>query len=356
MSALTSFIDCANLQGQLGDIFCTGRFEDTPIINFLFSSFNNNGILEQRAVPTAGKKRTVELLYSPRVLESEVETTVDHDCTANTVRGETSQLYDLDTSMGVHIDYKFDIVNLIERCESNDLYMARLIQDAIDGLKRRMETLAAVDLVANVGAFSTKDKDQDGSALDSTTQKIVSTRYKASLGGYIDNRAHSAIMQTARLNAYCTAPVVLGEYEIGMYYDDMKVGCCAQTGIDWSKVNATAPMVIKSYRIPDALGDPLKFLTMSAGAAIPVWFNLYGGARTNILNDDSNYAGIIVDPATGIPFDLRITRGQVGSCTEVHIVLELAWDLFYVPAGLYAAGDHLRGVNFINKFIITNPA
>lgn len=352
MSSLTTFVDCPNLQGRLEEIFCTGRPEETPIINFLFSSYNNNGILEQRAVPTMGKKRTVELLWSPRMLESEVETTVDHDCTANQVRGETSATYDFDQGTGVHTDLKFDIVNLIERCESNDMYMARIIQDMIDVCKRRMETFAAVDLVANVGSFSTKDKDQDNSALDSTTQKIVSTKYS---GGFINNRAHSAIMQTARLNHYCTAPVVMGEYEIAQYYDDLKVGCCAQQGIDFSKVDSTAPLVIKSYRIPDALSDANKFITMSPGAAIPIWFNLYGGARTNILNDDSNYAGIITDVATGIPFDLRITRGQVGTCTEVSIVIELAWDLFYIPSGAYAIGDHLRGVNQINKFIITNP-
>lgn len=351
MSSLTTFVNCPNLQGQLNDIFCTGRVEDTPILSFLFSSFNNNGVLQQRAVPTMGKKRTVELLFSPRVLESEVETTVDHDCTANEVRGETSATYDFDPGTGVHIDKKFDIVDLIERCESNDTYMARTIQDMIDGAKRRMETFAAVDLVANVGSFSTKDYDQDGTAIVSN-EKIVSTKYS---GGHINNRAHSSIMQTARINAYCTAPIVLGEYEIAQYYDDMKVGCCADTGIDWSKVNASAPVVIKSYRIPDALSSVDKFITMSAGAAIPIWFNLYGGARVNILNDDSNYAGIIVDPSTSIPFDLRITRGQVGTCTEVSIVIELAWDLFYLPAGLYAIGDHLRGVNFIHKFVVTNP-
>lgn len=353
MSALTSFINCANIQDQLGGFFCTGRFEDTPILAFLHSPYNNNGMLEIKAVPTAGKKKVVELLYSPRVLESEVETTVDHDCTANSVRGETSELYDLDTGVGIHIDKKFDIVDLIERCESNDEYMARLIQDMMDGAKRKLETIAAVDLVANVGAFSTKDYDQDGSAIVAN-EKIISTKYAATTGGFIDNRGHSSIMQSARLNAYCTPPIILGEYEIGMYYDDMKVGCCAQTGIDWEKVNASSPMIIKSYRIPDALSDVTKFLTMSAGAAIPITFNLYGGARTNILNDDSNIATTIVDPATNLKFDLRITKGQVGSCTEVHIVLELAWDLFYLPAGLYATGDHLRGVNFINKFKITN--
>lgn len=355
MSALTTFVNCPNLQGQLEDIFCTGRVEDTPILSFLFSSFNNNGVLESRAVPSYGKKRVVELLYSPRVLESEVETTVDHDCTANSKRGETSQLYDFDEGTGVHIDKYFDILDLIERCESNDMYMARLIQEMIDGCKRRMETQAAVDLWANAGSFSSKDYDQDGSTITSST-KIVSTKYSAALGGYINNRAHSAIMQTARLNAYCTAPIIIGDYEIVDFYNDAKIGCCAQTGIDWSGVNAQAPIIIPSYRISDTAGSVNNFLTLSAGAAIPIWFNLYGGAKANMINDDSNYAGIIVDPATGIPFDLRITKGQVGTCTQVHIVIELAWDLFYAPSGLFAVGDHLRGVNFVNKHIVTNPA
>lgn len=350
MSSLITFVDCPNLQGRLEDVFCTGRPEDTPIINFLFSQFNNNGLLEQRAVPTRGKKRVVELTYTPRVLESEVKSTVNRDCEAENKRGITSELYDLDTGVGVEIEKTFDLTDLIDMCESNDMYFARLVQDMIDGAKRKMETQAAVDLVANVGAFSTKDKDQDGSAI-ADNLKIVSTKLS---GGQLNNRAHSAIMQTARLNAYCSAPIVLGEYEIGNYYDDIKIGCCGDIGVDFSKIT-NEPLVIKSYRIPDALSDANKFLTMSAGAAIPIWFNLYGGAMVNMANDDTNQATVITDVATGIPFDLRVTKFQVGTCTKVSVIIGLAWDLFYLPTGLYAVGDHLRGVNFINKNIVTNP-
>jgi len=355
MSSISTFVECSNLQGQLSDIFCTGRAEDTPIINFLFSAFNNGGLLQQRAIPSIGKKRTVELTYSPRVLESEVKATVNRDCVAENVRGFTSELYDLDTSTGVEIEKTFDIVDLITICESNDMYMANLIQSMLDGAKRKMETQAAVYLAAGTGAFSTKDLDQDGTAIVGN-EKIVSTKYSAALGGAPNNRAHSAIMQTARLNSYCSAPIIAGEYEIAQYYDDIKIGCCSDKGINFDAINPSVPLILRSYRITDALASTLKFLTFSTGAALPVQFNLYGGSMVNMANDDTNYAGIITDPATGIDFDLRITKFQVGTCTKVSVIIGTAWDLFFPPAGLYAVGDHLRGVNFVNKYLITNPA
>lgn len=357
MSSITTFAACPNLQVQLNDLFSSGMPEDTPIINFLFSSYNNPGNLQLSAVPTRGKTRIVEAVYTPRILESETETTVDHDCVANSKRGTTTETYNLDEGVGVHLDKYFDIVDLITTCQSNDLYYAQLVQSMIDGVKRTMETQAAVKLTALAGAFSTKDTDQDDTAIVGS-EKIVSTKYSAALGGYNNNRAHSAIMQSARINAYNSAPVIFGDYEIGNYYDDIKVGCCAQTGIDFSKIDPNAPALIRSYRIADAASgaSKLRFLTAARGAAVPVFFNLYGGAMTNMINDEGNQAGVIVDPATGIPFDYRMTKFQVGTCTQISIVIELAWDLFAAPAGMFAIGDHLRGVNFINKFIITNPA
>jgi hypothetical protein len=64
MSSLTTFVDCPNLQSRLEDTFCMGASEPLPIIGFLFSPENNAQLLERNAVPTAGKKRIVELVYS----------------------------------------------------------------------------------------------------------------------------------------------------------------------------------------------------------------------------------------------------------------------------------------------------
>jgi hypothetical protein len=100
----------------------------------------------------------------------------------------------------------------------------------------------------------------------------------------------------------------------------------------------------------DALASTSKFMTLAAGAALPVWFNLYGGANVNVLNDDANVATIVVS-RRGIPFDLRVTR----DCNSISVVISLAWDLFSAPSDMFENSDPLDGVNFINKFEISNP-
>ena len=162
-----------------------GASEPLPIIGFLFSPENNAQLLERNAVPTAGKKRIVELVYSRRVLEAEVTNTIDYDtCTSTDKRGETSTTFDIDITKGVQIDKKFDLVDLVTRCENNDMYFARLVSDLIDGAERKMETQAATYLAALAGGFSVNDKDYDDTAIVSST-KIIRTRLSE---GFVTNR------------------------------------------------------------------------------------------------------------------------------------------------------------------------
>jgi hypothetical protein len=73
-------------------------------------------------------------------LEAEVTNTIDYDtCTSTDKRGETSTTFDIDITKGVQIDKKFDLVDLVTRCENNDMYFARLVSDLIDGAERKME-------------------------------------------------------------------------------------------------------------------------------------------------------------------------------------------------------------------------
>jgi hypothetical protein len=64
-------------------------------------------------------------------------------CTSTDKRGETSTTFDIDITKGVQFDKKFDLVDLVTRCENNDMYFARLVSDLIDGAERKMETQAA---------------------------------------------------------------------------------------------------------------------------------------------------------------------------------------------------------------------
>lgn len=350
MSSLNTFVDCPNLQDRLEDVFCMGAPESLPIVSFIFSEQNNASVLEQRAVTNTGNKRVVELVYSRRVLESEVDNYINYDtCTAGIVRGETSTTFDLELTKGVEIARKFDLVDLVTRCEGSETYFARLVNDLIDGAERKMETQAATYLAALAGGFPTNDKDYDGTAIAAST-KIVRTKLA---DGTLDYNGLQEINQTARLASYCSAPIVIGDYEIAKYFDAVGNGCCAATGLDFSMIANGLPVLLPSYRMNTALSDTtgMKFLTMAAGAALPIWYNLYAGDAGRIISDVGNRIATVVVSRRGIPFDLSV----VEDCNTVHVKVSLAWDLFSAPSDMFENSDVLDGVNFINKFQISNP-
>ena len=341
MSSLTTFVDCPNLQNRLTDVFCQpGGMEALPLIGFLFSGENNPGTLQ---MVNGSRIRTVDLVYTRRVLESEVDDYINYNtCTASIVRGETSSTYTFDENQGIEIARKFDLIDLARRCEQDETYFARLISELMDGAERKMETQAAVSLVANVGGFATIDTDGVAGGVKTVTSKLSD--------GTIDYDAHQMIMQSARFNQFCSAPVIAGDYEVVNYYDAIKVGCCAQTGLDFSSVAQGIPTILPSYRIGSAFADTSKFLVMEAGAAIPIWYNQYAGDLSARLSSDTHQFVTVVS-RRGIPFDLSVIR----DCDTVHVKLKLAWDIFYKPTDMYENSDILDGVTGILTFDIVNP-
>lgn len=347
MSSLTTFVNCPNLQDQLEAVYCDGgKSENLPLVGFLFSAENNASLLEMKMIGDASI-RTVQLVYSRRVLESEVDNYINYDtCTAPQKRGETSTTYTFDETKGLEIARKFDFADLWRRCESNELYFARLISELIDGAERKMETQAAAYLVAGVGDFATIDT--DGVTAD---VKTVATKLS---GGAIDYDAHDMIMQSARFNDFCSAPIIAGDYDIVSYYNAIGVGCCATTGIDFSSVAQGIPTILPSWRIGSAFADTSKFIVMEAGAALPVWFTQYSGGLGAALSSETAQFTTVVS-RRGIPFDVSIIRDTGSSCNTVHVKVSLAWDLFFKPTDMYETSDVLYGVNGILTFDVSNP-
>lgn len=345
MSSLTTFVSCPNVQDRLENVFATVRQEPKPLLTYLFSEANNFRVLESKVSMRPSGKVTVDLVYNRRILESEVDAG-NFACSSTNKRGETSTSYDLDTTPTHILRKKVSLTDLIERCESNELYYARLIADLIDGLERKMETAAATDMVAFAGAFSTKDLDQDGTSIGSNT-KIISTRHSDKS---LDYFGHAAIMQTARINGYASAPIIAGEYEIKNYYDAIQKGCCWDGGIDFSQVAPETPIILPSYRITDALSSANKFITFAQGAILPAWFNRYSSDFWKVDNG-TDVAGVIVSPFTGIPFDYRAKR----DCDDWSIEIGLAWDLFAAPDDMFENSDPLDGNRLVHKHQITNP-
>ena len=344
MSSLTTYVNCPTLQAKLEDVWCkSGSNEFLPLTEYTFSNENNVIGLEQFAIPSAGRIRTVQLTYSRRVLESEVDDYINWDtCTASSKRGETSATYTFDENAGVEIARKFDFIDLSRRCESDEMYFATLLNDLVDGAERKIETDIASKLVAGVGGFSTIDTDGVVGNVKTVATKLSD--------GTIDYDAQQMIMQSARFNQFCANPVVMGDYEIVNYYDAIGVGGVAQTGLDFQKVSPNQPLVLPSYRVGTAFSDTSKFLVYEPGAAVPVWYNMYAGDLGARLSTETHQFTTIVS-RRGIPFDVSVIR----DCNTVHVKLQLAWDLFFKPDDMYENSDILDGVTGILTFDVSNP-
>lgn len=343
MSSLTTFVDCPNIQDRLTEVFCqSGGSEPLPLIGFLFSEENNGGRLEQIAVQGT-RLKTVQLVYTRRVLEAEVDDYINYDtCTASIVRGETSQTYTFDETKGLEIARKFDFIDLARRCESDEMYFARLLSELIDGAERAMETQAATYLAAGIGAFATIDTDGVVGTLKSVATKLSD--------GTTDYDAYEQIMASARFNQFCSAPIIAGDFDIAYYFDRIDAGCCAQTGLDFSRVAQGLPTLLKSYRMGAALGSNAEFLVMEAGAALPIWYNQYVGDLGARLSSDTHQFVTVVS-RRGIPFDVSVIR----DCDTIHVKVKLAWDLFFKPTDMYENSDILDGVTGILNFKVVNP-
>lgn len=345
MSSLITFISCPNVQERLDTIFPGVKKEEKPLISYLFSPQNGASILSTSIIMRPGGKVTVDAVYSRRVLESEVDTGA-FSCTATNKRGETSTSFDLDTTPNAILRKKVSHSDLYTRCEASSDYFARLILDMIDGVERKMETQAAADMVAFAGAFSTKDLDQDNTAITGNT-KIISTRLSDKS---LDYFAHSSIMRTARLNGYIGAPIIAGEYEIKDYYDATKKGCCWTGGIDLGQIGSEMPLILPSYRITDALESTSKFITFAEGAILPVAFHRYADPLAK-ANDSTRIADVIYSPYTGIPFDYSVKR----DCDDWLIEVGIAWDTFAAPDDMFENSDIQDGNRLVHKHQITNP-
>ena len=86
MSYNLGFIDCPTVQDKLENMFLCNQIkrEPLPLTAFLFSDLNTNGILEQNIHPGTGKLRTVELVYTPRQLESRTSDSISFACEGGT--------------------------------------------------------------------------------------------------------------------------------------------------------------------------------------------------------------------------------------------------------------------------------
>lgn len=340
MSYLSTIIqDCPALQFQVNEVFNDGNSqfiaEPLPLLEFLASQANNAG-LSQQVGGRNGKRRTVEVTYFPRLLESTVQSGIA-DCSAGSVEGNGITSYSIDDTTAVHRKISFSATDLADACNNNAQYAAERILALIDVVERDLATQVATDVAALKGKWAntvTVDA-QDNLEVDITLAS-----------GDISPIVHQVINRATRKTLFPNHVIIAGD-ELVNYYERTIAGCCSNQGLDLADMFARyGRAVMYDDRLATALGGDEFGLAIGVGS-IALLNYTESGWKQGMPQEafiGSNYAQMmVVSPRTGIPMDLKISD----NCGTITISVTGNVKAVGLPDDLFPTGDKYDGVNFV---------
>ena len=355
MSQISTLINCPQLQSQINNTFGadpTKYNEGVPFTQFVLSDFNTSNTeqkLSSRTAPGGGKRREVELVYSPRLSESGVSnSTGREDCTSTNQVGELSELYTIGDTY-IQEDILIDPMHLIDKCQDNASYFADKMMQLIDVMDRTLETKLVNSLALLNGTFAVGEPDV------TVKTKTVKTARASAQGSGLDTNAWVQTVQATRYAGYPTAPIVFASRAYEEYARSIQAGCCyADWGYDVSKLAADyGQAVLGGYRFDNAFGTN-QYMTAAAGALQLLEWQEYEGPRgINVVDTEVYKQTVLISPRTGAKYDIKMNMDCNG---KISIFARKYYKLVTMPTDVFLLDDRLSGVNRVNLFKITNPA
>lgn len=311
------------------------------LVSFLWSS-TNRGMIQEMVSPGRGKKKIVDLVYTPRILEEEISLDPTKSCTAGDNAGMLTHRYELNGT-GVSVKESYDIADLADICKDNELWIAERINAMMNGLVRKMEAVAMEDLQAIIGSFAA------GETNVTNDVKTVQTKFA---DGKQDSNFLEELTFAASNAAYCSIPYVFGWNETFKAFKRLEAGCCADSGLNFDELSSAYGQVFLPASKTESVFGANNFVTLAAGAAQPIWWNEFAGAEgINTVSEQSYVRGVLVHPQTGVPFDYLWSD----NCGVITIQLKLMFQIEGLPTDMFDAGDRLNGVTQANQYVISNP-
>lgn len=344
MSYLTEdFVQCETLQNKIEEQFliCPPS-EAMPVLEFILESQKASGIAQ--SVSDNGKVKNIKVVYDQRILESEVdETSGDRTCTSNTARKNNYTNYTIDPTVFLRADDSFTTAELATTCVDDvQSLLAKKIYAIIDVLDRKVGTKTMNELVILSGAW--------GSAVPNTSNALVVSTLISEATKAVDYSAMAAIDIALMQTGYCAPRLIAGGSKMYQYGKAVNAGCCSVQGVDLlSMANQFGQSYTYDKRLATALASESKSLVIQAGSVALIKYN----ESTQVPNLGANYAKILIySPRTGLPYDIVMKD----DCGTIHIVGYATTKLVGLPTDMFAVGDEYRGVTFVNKITVSNPA
>lgn len=351
----TTINPCPVLQEALVRYFQTcpaSRRQATPTLIWSNSPENKSGI-EQLIQPTRGKKRTVELVYTQPMAQSDVSSVEDCDkqCTATNEVGDEVTQYTIECTDGLRANRLINFADWNESCKSDGQVVMDTIMNMLDGLIPAVAAKQATELNPLLGNWSAN---VDPTWLDVNQFLEVATKD----GNLKNDPAWFERLNAAKvMTGFCAPTLITGGTDLWSAWRLLNVGCCTQDGLDALAILAQyGEAVVYDPFVAAEFGNNVSLMLQSNSVQLlnVVWNTPMldlGGLVDLDMTYRNGFMTVIADPVTGILVDLNVKE----DCGQLHIVMTATTKTVGLPNNLYPAGHPNEFVTFANGIIVSNP-
>ena len=337
----SSLVACPNLQENLDNLFGANpaRYyqEPVPFTQFLMSPTNRSG-LNMMVSPGGGKIRTVQAIYQPRILSSEVQSNVTDYCSASTERGTTSTNYTIDTSQNLFLEQTFDVDNLAAACRDNADWFNDQILKMVVALDSAVNTKNATQAASLLGGWSSDVSGIPFLTVSGSPTQIAVRTQKTSSDTDIFYQSQQAIVSAAEASHFGQF-ITIGGFQLHNYMKLMEHGCCANSGLDVASLQREFGFAsLRDRDVTSAAGGNEYAWAIANGALQVIYYNRWAGLFEQ--RDANQSYGVINSPSTGMAYDLVIKH----DCGVIDVTLTATTKLVALPDDMFQTGDHMDGV------------
>ena len=310
---------CSAIQVNLNDIAGSNapalRREKVGYVDALMSDANRAGFNAQ-IVPTNGKFRTVQINYQTQLCDDGVSTDCEPNCTPDNTPSPSEQLI---TEFSC-LKYKmaFDENEMRKLCEADSVWVGQTIMNAMNAVNVALDKA----LFAGIGT-SNYLSDSGNCEEDSELQVPLFTT-----GGQANPMAWAYIKHIYEQTGANGVPFLIGGGTIDLFAKATQMACCnTNFGMDLS--NWMNDAYYYYDRFANSLFGSTKSFLLAPGTRQLVLWNKYVGDYAK--RNDSFEHGTVVDPFTGLVYDLKTNYDD---CTEKWFVeIGLNYHHWSIPAG-----------------------
>lgn len=343
--------ECPDIQVELNNYFenCASAnlVEGAPLYDFLLSPVNR-GNYSQVVSPGQGKLKNIVYRYDQRILEAEVTQpgSCERSCVATTKRGDLTGTCTIDPCDFQEVEELIGAQDFTYACRNNfDIVNTKLMM-MMSVLERKMATQLTAEAIALIGTWNSLVTPVTNDFLQVQTLKTGSTDVNPAAFVDID----MAIKQTQ----YCAPPAIFAGATLNKYYRLMQAGCCSNQGLNLEEIMSLYGMaVMYDYRVQQAFADVDKSIVIQPGSVQVVTYNENdnGIAEAAGVQWGANYyKRVIISPRTGLPIDLTLSD----NCGNLSIFMRANAKICGLPDDLFAPGDPMEGVVYVNGIEVAN--